>query len=206
MSSTGRSNVRIVNDFYPTPRWPIRRLFEVYSPPPGNWLEPGAGNGSIIRSVNILRPTLASWTAVELRRQAYIELFNLDVKTYITDYLTWARQYRDAKLARFKVAIGNPPYSLAEEFIRASLEISDEVIFLLRLNYLGSDKRSIWLGDNPPDVLVLPNRVSGTQDGHTDSTEYAWFIWRREQLYKRILGGIGILKATPLKERQEDYK
>lgn len=65
--------------------------------------------------------------------------------------------------------ITNPPYSLAEEFLRKSLEIAPVVCFLLRLNFLGSQKRAAFLSKNPPDVYVLSERPSFV-NGKTDST------------------------------------
>ena len=49
---------------------------------------------------------------------------------------------------------------------------------LLRLNFLGSRKRAKWWRERRPEVYVSPARPSFSPDGRTDSTEYAWFIWR----------------------------
>jgi hypothetical protein len=48
---------------------------------------------------------------------------------------------------------------------------------LLRLPWLGSQKRAQWQRENPSNIHVLPKRPSFTADGKTDATEYAWFIW-----------------------------
>jgi hypothetical protein len=75
--------------------------------------------------------------------------------------------------------VTNPPYSLAAEFIQRALERyrkSIDCAFLLRLNYLGSQKRAAFHREHPSDVFVLPRRPSFTGKG-TDATEYAWFVW-----------------------------
>jgi hypothetical protein len=108
-------------------------------------------------------------------------------------------------LPQFDVTIGNPPFSLAQEFINAALSISREVTFLLRLNFLGGDARSSWIREWYPSVFVLPNRVSGTGDGKTDSTEYAWMRFTN-QGWRPPWGEYRILNTTPVEERRRDYR
>jgi hypothetical protein len=91
---------------------------------------------------------------------------------------------------RFAVAITNPPFRLAQEFIDAALACADHVVMLLRLNYLASKGRWPFMSRHTPDVYVLPNRPSFT-GGKTDSIEYAWFVWRpgpRSEGRLRVLG------------------
>lgn len=78
------------------------------------------------------------------------------------------------------LVVTNPPYRLALEFIKSYLlwaEGKKEGAFLLRLNFLGSQKRASFFKQHPPDVYVLPKRPSFTEDGGTDACEYAWFLW-----------------------------
>lgn len=96
--------------------------------------------------------------------------------------------------------VTNPPFSLAEEFIRHSRELypQAELVFLLRLNFAGSVGRlPLWRDLGTPDVYVLPNRPSFT-GGKTDSCEYAWFRWPSEA---RELGTFLVLNETPRSER-----
>ena len=89
---------------------------------------------------------------------------------------------------RFDLIMGNPPYSLAEEFVRKSyrlLEEKGQVFFLLRLAFLESKKRHFGLfTDHPPKrVYVLSRRPSffTTKDGSktTDALSYAMFLWQK---------------------------
>ena len=71
----------------------------------------------------------------------------------------------------------NPPFSLAQEFIEHSMMFAPTVIMLLRINFLGSQKRYDFWQQFPPDGLcILSKRPSFTGTG-TDSIDYAWFIW-----------------------------
>lgn len=211
MSSTGRNKggkERDPFDFYTTPRWSVRRLFEQWHPPErGRWIEPGAGEGHIIRAVDeIMGFKRPEWTAVELRDWTHMKLSQSGAKhVQIGPYVEWARQYHRFMTAGwvppFDVAIGNPPFKYAFEFIDASLAIAKRVCFFLRLNFLEGDKRAAWLQTHMPDVYVLPNRVSGTRDGSTDSTAYAWMIFSGF----RSSGETRVLNTTPLEERKRDY-
>lgn len=82
------------------------------------------------------------------------------------------------------VIISNPPFSLAQEFLEKAigeLEPGGMLVFLLRVNYLGSQKRydSLWQQDRykPRQIITLVQRPSFTGDGATDSTEYAFFVF-----------------------------
>jgi hypothetical protein len=76
--------------------------------------------------------------------------------------------------------MGNPPYSIAQRFIEHALPRCGTLIFLLRLNFLGSLKRKEFWNQNKPDTLfVLSKRPSFRMTG-TDMTEYAWYVWQNE--------------------------
>lgn len=82
----------------------------------------------------------------------------------------------------FTHIIGNPPYKLAEEFVRKSLEMlvnDGELIFLLRLDFLASRKRATGLFKEfrPHSVWVCSDRPSFTGNGKTNAMEYAIFKW-----------------------------
>ena len=82
----------------------------------------------------------------------------------------------------YDVILGNPPYSLALDFINKSLELLHPgglLIFLLRTNFLESEKRFKWWQEHPLSGLyTLHKRPSFTGRG-TDATSYSWFVWER---------------------------
>ena len=87
----------------------------------------------------------------------------------------------------FGLIFGNPPYSLAEEFVRHSMKlVSDNgyVYFLFRLAFLESKKRIPLYKDYPPKrVYVLQRRPSffsaNGKTRTTDATSYAMFLWQK---------------------------
>lgn len=198
MSSTNRSSDRKPYDFYPTPKWCVDRLLDEVVLPGGRWLEPGAGTGSIIKAVNARRQDVR-WTAVEINEDAAWDLDKIPgvTRVYPSDFMT-LHPLHEINSAPFQVAIGNPPYSRAMEFVEKSFAYAQTVVMLLRLNFLGSEERASFLRGYPPDVYVLPNRPSFTGKG-TDSIEYAWFVWSSPT---KSSGTIKVLNSTPKQERK----
>jgi len=159
MSATNRGGDRDENDFYPTPVWAIKRALERIALPGGLWLEPAAGDGRVINVVRECRPDV-TWSAVEKREEALPHLKRLGFdKGSIQDFLMMGRR----QLPEIDVTFSNPPYNLAQEFIEQALDVSKHVVYLLRLNFLGSEDRAHFLTKNTPDVYVLPNRPSFSQ-------------------------------------------
>lgn len=192
MSSTNRGRQRNRADDYPTPAWCVRRILEEAHLPGGNWLEPCAGEGAIIKAVNRQRQDVA-WTAVEIRQEAARDLINLHaVDSVCANFLTLAPPPHP-----YQVTITNPPFSLAMQFVQACQAVSHHVVMLLRLNFLASESRAGFMRDTRPNVYVLPNRPSFVRGGQTDSIEYAWFHW-----YPGAEGVVRVLPTTPAAERK----
>ncbi len=176
MSATGRGSKRVEADFYPTPAKAVRHLLRDVALPGGRWLEPGAGDGSIIRAVKAIRGDV-SWTAIELQERMLKPLMKFDeVKTLVRgDFLK-----EKTSPVTLPVTLGNPPYSRASEFVQRAIMWSDQVVFLLRLNWLGSSskRRHVFERLGVPDVFVLAERPSFWGSG-SDASDYAWMRWRR---------------------------
>lgn len=203
MSSTSRGGRRSEADNYPTPNWCVQRLLEDshWRLPDGVWCEPCAGDGAIVRAVNAFREqrrlSPLQWQVGDLRAKTRVFLDPLvgPANVEIADY-------RESQLRRkpVQVLITNPPFSLAEQILRAARTHSQHVLLLLRLNFLGSEQRYSYLQQHRPEnIFVLPNRPAFKGDGKTDSIEYAWFHWspcdvEHSKLYT--------LALTPLAERR----
>lgn len=171
-------------DVYPTPSWAVEAILNATLLQPYHKLrilDPGAGSGvwGAIASTTIRSEV---W-GVELRPLEPLAEF--DEWAGDTNYLTWWPASDEwGNEVRFDLVVGNPPYSLAEEFIRHSFELlhpGGQVIFLLRLAFLGGQKRAkhLWSEFPPERVLVLPKRPSFSGNGKTDQIEYAAFYWRQ---------------------------
>jgi len=153
---------RSPNDYYPTPNWCFEKLpfdFTKFK----TALEPCQGDGRI---TCFLEDKGISTTGIDIDDG--------------TDYLTYVTEKVDLILT-------NPPFSLAQEFILKARKDADTVVMLLRINFLGSQKRNAFWHENPvTGLIVLSKRPSFTGKG-TDSIEYAWFIWdKTDKLPKGI--------------------
>lgn len=199
MSSTKRGGKRSEADWYSTPPWCIERLLEKVDLPGGVWLDPGAGDGALIKTVNSVRLDV-KWHAVEIRSECRDALVRTGAVTMIADFLDPTSQEFGPEPV--DVVITNPPYALAEEFIARALKIARKrVVMLLRLNYLGSEKRHQFMQEFVPDIHVLPNRpqYSLNKEGKpgSDSIEYAWFDWDVTSPRPRTRGELQVLNLTP---------
>ncbi len=178
MSSTNRGAIRVTNDKYITPAQAIDSLLDTLQIPHYcTFMEPCKGDGAIFNRVDC---------AVKL----YAEIDE-------------GKDYLALPSDDYDLIITNPPFSLAIEFLEKSLSEADSVFYLLRLNFLGSQKRKAFWNANPPThVLVLSDRpcfvwvcktckaayhpgstticeCGGKVRAQTDSIEYAWFGWDR---------------------------
>jgi hypothetical protein len=149
------------------------------------------------------------WTALELRPEAKTDLIHAvgpHGTVVIEDYIEPPPNSELSALSRispgFAVALGNPPYRLAAEFIQRSLEVAQTVCLLLRVNFLASARRNEFMRSHVPDTYIIPNRPSFSGTG-TDSPEYAWLIWTQD---KREVGQLRILNTTSIEERKADKK
>jgi len=118
MSATNRGAKRIESDYYSTPRDAIYALLENYdiADPGDRILEPSAGNGAIIEAIRAFGYT-NHIHAIEIREEERESLLRCGASVAIQNYID-----ADPK-EKFDVIIGNPPFSLAQEFIDKSLEL-----------------------------------------------------------------------------------
>jgi hypothetical protein len=194
MSATGRGIQRQERDFYGTPpeavkaflpvlEWYIRGNYDVEK---FGFVEPCVGNYAIVKAIQAGVPEWSNihWDTFDIAMpfddvmgkappNTSFELRNmLDETNPFPLTKTWA------------CCVTNPPYNLAEDFVRWSLKHCDLTCMLLRLNFLGSQKRDQLFKDiGMPDVFVLPKRPSFTGKG-TDATEYAWMVWEDSRSYQ----------------------
>jgi hypothetical protein len=194
MSSKGRGGMpSIEKDQYFTPLWCLDSLIDAGIPPlPFDsslpWLEPCAGSGTIIKAFDMV-----DWHAVELDekyRQDLDTIDNVQTVSCPQDFLT-----KDFK-QRYAAVLTNPPYTLSFDFVQKAMSLSDTVIMLLRLNWLGSIDRYDFLKAATPDVHILTPRPSFVY-GTTDSTEYAWYVWSPFST-----GKIHMLKMGPKRSKK----
>lgn len=152
------------HDFFPTPMGVTRAFIAACPLPDGLWCEPAVGDGHIIDAVG----KRAGWATFDIRPVAAPVLSDYHEQT---DFLA------HDEAMRFDVIITNPPFYLAEEFVRKALRCATHVAMLLRLAFLESRRREAFHLEHPSDVYVLSRRPSFMANGATDSCAYGWFVW-----------------------------
>lgn len=177
MSATNRGEIRSENDFYPTPIWLIQPILPFVLPgktrvPESEEeftiLEPACGSGSIVTEIENF-PT---------RVPLCIDCMDIDPNSFDCrqgDFL------EEDPEPIFDLIITNPPYSYAQEFIDHARKFlrgpESALCFLLRINFLGAQKRASWWRENGPSGIYVTPRRPSFRKGKTDATEYAWFLW-----------------------------
>lgn len=197
------------HDFFPTPAWPTLAIWPfLYSPEVRIVLDPCCGDGGILGAI----PEQLTRLGLEIDEARAVRCIRATgVVPELGDSL--ARPWPICDLV-----VQNPPFNLAEAFVRKALEelaagrIRVAVAVLLRLAFLESAERVPLHAEHPAEVRVMANRPSfidpqawrpcptckgrggdlaydppikckscggkGEVKGGTDSTAYAWFIWR----------------------------
>lgn len=159
------------NDLYETPEQAITTLLRVEPLPPVIW-EPCAGRGAISRHLE--------WAGHNVIKQDLVSYENADagILTPI-DFLM-----EICAPAGCQTIVTNPPYKLADQFIRRGLELGCRTIVLLRLMALEGSGRSdlidnhlvrVWAG-----IERLPTMHREGWEGNritNSGAPFAWFIF-----------------------------
>lgn len=194
-------------DDYPTPAWCVHRLLDKVQFKGNFWLEPCAGDGSLIRAINSHWSVAGvHWHANEIQERyaAALKATRSVQNVFQTDIREWTDEG-----PKFDVFITNPPFSLAEDVLHAGFRVARTVVLLLRINFFGSKHRHGWLSRTMPKLTcVLPDRPAfrvskNTGKLGTDATEYAWFVWEAPWA-GRTRGEIMLLDRTNDSVLEED--
>lgn len=180
MSSTLRSSKRYdhKNDYYVTPIQSILcflKEFKKHEPTAfeGKILDPCAGGDA---NHEMSYPTALKQFGIPSSQIYTIDIRKDSLAEEKDNYLSKPRK-------GFRTIITNPPFMLAQEIIEKAIDDVDEggfVIMLLRLNFLGGVKRAdFWKKNRAKYCFVHRRRMSFTDDGKTDSIEYAHFVWQK---------------------------
>lgn len=147
---------------------------------PETVLEPSSGEGHFVHAVRTRWPT-AHITSVDVRSK-------VAKKNRVSDKHIVGR-FEDCSFEKtFDLAVGNPPFSLAEEHIKLARLAAVHVAFLLRMSFLGSQGRAQRLWRKPGLWLLIPlaERPSFI-GGKTDNSEYGVFVWKQGYVGKPML-------------------
>ncbi len=156
-------------DTYETPACAVEALLRVESLPHLVW-EPACGPGAIVKVLEAHGHEV--------------------VASDIVDY-GWGHGVEDFLTAPMpkgcECLLTNPPYQLAEKFVRKALEFSPLVIMLLRLQFMESARRADILdcGSGLARIHVFLNRLpmihraSWTGPRASSAIAFAWYTWVR---------------------------
>jgi hypothetical protein len=152
-----------------------------FLPPPLRMIEPSAGLGRFVIASKEQWPN-AHMTALDIREECLVPLKNAGADSVLIE--SWEDDLPEFK-EPFDLIIGNPPYYRAEEHIHLAkkrLRQGGHLAFLLRMAFLSSQKRVKTLWQPPSELrylMPLAQRASFTDDGKTEHSEYAMYIWQR---------------------------
>lgn len=202
MSSTNRGYNRHKVDYYVTPEQPVRTFLSEFMKDEGfdkdyiykwNILDPCAGGDE---NHDMTYPSALFWAGAN-----YDKVTTMDIRADSGARFAEAN-YLEIPTNNYDMIISNPPFSLAQEFIEKALEEVKEggyVIFLLRLNFFGSDKRKKlfekhmpkycyvhskrinFIDDKTKEMLIQKGIITEKESKRlgTDSIEYAHFVWQK---------------------------
>ena len=166
-------------DYYATPAWCTEELLPLLR-------QEGRGPGGV--EGPIAEPCAGAGAITRVLRAGGFEVLEGDllpqgsaVRCDATSPTELRRAFGGCRLA-----ITNPPYSLAFECVRAMVEVFERVIVLGRLGLLASQQRAAWMSEHTPSVYVLSRRPS-FRGGSQDVSDYAWLDWSRRAPMVRIL-------------------
>lgn len=158
------------NDLYETPEGATLAVTHVERLPLRLW-EPAAGRGAMVRPLRAAGHLVIASDLID-----YGQPTHFGGRDFLKEPLP----------AGVEAIITNPPYQLAEAFVRHALELSPLVLMLLRLAFLESQRRSDILENaGLARVHVFRKRLPMMhRDGWTgpkasSGIAFAWFVWDR---------------------------
>ena len=158
----GGNGKRRAGDFYPTPWAATEAMRRALSLPRAVW-EPACGDGALARALE-RHGHILTCSDIEPRMDgaAKLDFVNQNVAVKRT--------------GRFAI-VTNPPFSLAESFIRRSLSITPQVVLLLKANYWNAASRLPLYAEHPPSrVMPLTFRIDVTGQGNP-TMDVCWYAW-----------------------------
>lgn len=155
------------NDYYATEPRAVELLLEkeLFSK---NILEPSCGEGHISK---VLTENGCDVTSSDLIDRGFGEVKDFyDIEKFDGDIIT------------------NPPYKIALDFVKHSLDIiptGNKVAMFLKLQFLEGKARKEFYKTNPPkNIYVASGRLNCAKNGEfekypSSAVAYAWFVWEK---------------------------
>jgi len=200
-------------DFFPTPPWASRALFEdvfferqpLYVPPEDRvWqMRPWMGGKIVhrgpgpIAGISSWEPAAGEGHMAEVQKEYFGSVHASDVHDYGKGYSIGSFVGQGADIASppspADFIVTNPPFNLAVEFAhRAIAEAKIGVALLLRTVWVeGKERYEELFLPRPPDIIAqFSERVAMTKGEWnpeaSTATAYAWFIWITDEAYRGL--------------------
>lgn len=166
---------REINDFYATEPKATELLLEV-EPELNNIWECACGQGHLAKVFDKYGKLGKASDLID-RGYGIQEDFINNIVINFNPYFKWEGDI-----------VTNPPYSLAEEFIKKALEIinnGNKVCMFLRLLFLeGKGRKELFTKYPPKTVYVCSGRINTAKDANFDlftngAMANAWFVWQK---------------------------
>jgi hypothetical protein len=184
-------------DFFPTPPWATRALFEycvdVAALPV--W-EPACGDGAMARTIGEYAGAVASSDVHDYGWGHVVHDFLQPFRPHGIGYAEWI--------------VTNPPFSLAERFVHRGLEVAERGVAMLvrtvfiesvgRYSRLFRERRPAMMAQFTERVPMLEGKLSRTA---TTATSYCWLVWTLKRPAETKLCWIPPCRARL--ERNSDY-
>jgi hypothetical protein len=177
------------NDLYETPECATRALLAVESLPQGTVWEPACGPGAIVRVPRAAGHKVYATDLVDYGSpdQDAAGVDFLMESRFLTESESESKSESKSAPDSIGSIVTNPPFKLADDFVRHALLLCPRVYMLLRLAFLESEGRSDILdGGRLRHVYVfrqrLPMMHRAGWDGPRASSAmaFAWFCWDRQ--------------------------
>lgn len=174
-TNNGSTTNRQKDDFYATDpkatKMVLKELEKIYDISLWDVWEPAVGMGHIsntlkAENINVVKES---------------DLVDRGIGATIEDFLN------ATSMGNANVIFTNPPYKIAEDFLKHFLKISDDgdlYIFLGRIQFLeGKARRKIFDTDPPKYVFVHSERINCWKDGkevkESSAMCYAWYVFEK---------------------------
>lgn len=184
-------------------RWAVRHAYEMaFTKKTMKMLEPCCGDDAPFATAARERgATPFGFDIRDVSPELWHDTGNGDVDGVCEPNIDLEKFSEEHRLEKYDIIATNPPFKSGQQVISESLSLlapNGVAAFLIKVAFLGTQKRSKMFIDSPPaEVHILTARPSFTGDGGTDiAQEYCFAFWYGDNI-DRILQAKG-LRTTRL--------